>query len=135
MLNSHLSRKVYLKIISASIFILLYWKGIASTNIILEAIVILKNSYARATQEGKMTEHRKLLARILDVDHFELKNSKQVFLIKSKPPFRPIFQVAIKNEESNNDIIGVPSTYKVKKPPAFPVGTGGTLQEDYWLRR
>jgi site-specific DNA recombinase len=69
-------------------------------------------------------EKRKLLQTMLDAVYFEAKKTKSIVLIRPKPPFRPIFQVAVRKAGSDICIINEPSRYKVENPPVFVVETG-----------
>ena len=75
-------------------------------------------------KEANEQERRKLLLIMLDAVYFETKITKSIVLIKSKPPFRPIFQVAVRKAGSDICIINEPSRYKVENPPVFVVETG-----------
>jgi site-specific DNA recombinase len=85
----------------------------------------------RLWMEANEQERRKLLLTMLDAVYFEAKKTKSIVLIKPKPPFRPIFQVAVKKAGSDIRIINESSRYKVENPPVFVVETG----EDRPLRQ
>jgi site-specific DNA recombinase len=75
-------------------------------------------------KEANEQERRKLLLIMLDAVYFEAKKTKSIVLIRPKPPFRPIFQVAVRKAGSDICIINEPSRYKVENPPVFVVETG-----------
>jgi site-specific DNA recombinase len=83
-------------------------------------ITNLPKLWAKANEQEK----RKLLQTMLDAVYFEAKKTKSIVLIRPKPPFRPIFQVAVRKAGSDICIINEPSRYKVENPPVFVVETG-----------
>jgi DNA invertase Pin-like site-specific DNA recombinase len=64
----------------------------------------LKNLWAEATVE----EQRKLLLTMLDGVYIDAKQTKSIVAIRPKPPFKPIFQVAVTKEGSDIRIINEP---------------------------
>ena len=75
-------------------------------------------------EEANEQEKRKLLQTMLDAVYFDTKKTKSIVAIKPKPPFRPIFQVAIRKNGSDIRIINESSRYKMENPPVFVVETG-----------
>ena len=59
-------------------------------------IMNLKNLWAEANIE----ERRKLLLTMLDAVYIDAKQTKSIVAIRPKPPFKPIFQVAVTKEGS-----------------------------------
>jgi hypothetical protein len=76
----------------------------------------LKNLWAEATIEEK----RKLLLTMLDGVYIDAKQTKSIVAIRPKPPFKPIFQVAVTKEGSNIRIINEP----IQGSSVFLVETG-----------
>jgi len=76
----------------------------------------LKNLWAEATVE----EQRKLLLTMLDGVYIDAKQTKSIVAIKPKPPFKPIFQVAVTREGSDIRIINEP----IQGSSVFLVETG-----------
>jgi site-specific DNA recombinase len=79
-------------------------------------IMNLKGLWAEANLEEK----RKLLLTMLDAVYVDAKKSKSIVAIRPKPPFKPIFQVAVAKEESEIRIINEP----IKGTSVFLVETG-----------
>jgi hypothetical protein len=79
----------------------------------------LKNLWAEATVE----EQRKLLLTMLDGVYIDAKQTKSIVAIKPKPPFKPIFQVAVTREGSDIRIINEP----IQGSSVFLVETGEAL--------
>jgi site-specific DNA recombinase len=55
-----------------------------------------------------MEEQRKLLLTMLDGVYIDAKQTKSIVAIRPKPPFKPIFQVAVTKEGSNIRITNEP---------------------------
>ena len=66
-------------------------------------------------------ERRKLLLTMLDAVYIDAKQYKTIVAIKPKPPFIPIFQVAVSKKESEIRILNEPL-----KGSVFVVETGET---------
>jgi hypothetical protein len=67
-----------------------------------------------------MEEQRKLLLSMLDAVYVDAKKSKSIVAIRPKPPFKPIFQVAVTKEGSDIRIINEP----IEGSSVFLVETG-----------
>ena len=76
----------------------------------------LKNLWAEASME----EQRKLLLTMLDAVYIDAKKTRSIVAIRPKPPFKPIFQVAVTKEGSDIRIINEP----LQGSPVFLVETG-----------
>jgi hypothetical protein len=76
----------------------------------------LKNLWAEASLE----EQRKLLLTMLDAIYIDAKKTRSIVAIRPKPPFKPIFQVAVTREGSDIRIINEP----IQGSPVFLVETG-----------
>jgi len=76
----------------------------------------LKNLWAEANLE----EQRKLLLTMLDAVYIDTRQTKSIVAIRPKPPFKPIFQVAVTKEGSDIRIINEP----IQGSPVFLVETG-----------
>ena len=83
----------------------------------------LKNLWAEATVE----EQRKLLLTMLDGVYIDAKQTKSIVAIRPKPPFKPIFQVAVTKEGSNIRIINEP----LQGSSVFLVETGEGRNQSY----
>ena len=79
-------------------------------------IMNLKNLWAEANLE----QRRKLLLTMLDAVYVDARKTKSIVAIKPKPPFKPIFQVAVAKEGSEIRIINEPT----KGTSVFLVETG-----------
>ena len=79
-------------------------------------IMNLKNLWAAAN----LAERRKLLLTMLDGVYIDAKQTKSIVAIRPKPPFKPIFQVAVTKEGSNIRIINEP----IQGSSVFLVETG-----------
>ena len=79
----------------------------------------LKNLWAEASME----EQRKLLLTMLDAVYIDARQTKSIVAIRPKPPFKPIFQVAVTKEGSDIRIINEP----LQGSPVFLVETGENL--------
>jgi hypothetical protein len=67
-----------------------------------------------------MEEQRKLLLTMLDAVYIDAKKTRSIVAIRPKPPFKPIFQVAVTKEGSDIRIINEP----IQGSPVFLVETG-----------
>jgi site-specific DNA recombinase len=67
-----------------------------------------------------MEEQRKLLISMLDAVYIDAEKTKIIIAIRPKPPFKPIFQVAVSREGSDIRIINEP----IKSSSVFLVETG-----------
>jgi site-specific DNA recombinase len=76
----------------------------------------LRNLWAEANLE----EQRKLLLTMLDAVYVDVKKTKSMVAIRPKPPFKPIFQVAVTKEGSDIRIVNEP----IQGSPVFLVETG-----------
>ena len=76
----------------------------------------LKNLWSGAS----MAEQRKLLLTMLDAVYVDAKQTRSIVAIRPKPPFKPIFQVAVTKEGADIRIINEP----VQGSPVFLVETG-----------
>jgi hypothetical protein len=63
---------------------------------------------SKLRSEANLEERRKLLLTMLDAVYFEVKKTKSIVAIKPKPPFKPIFQVAVNKVGSDIRIINEP---------------------------
>jgi hypothetical protein len=86
----------------------------------------LKNLWANASME----EQRKLLLTMLDAVYIDARQTKSIVAIWPKPPFKPIFQVAVTREGSDIRIINEP----IQGSPVFLVETGEGLYVQYFQR-
>jgi site-specific DNA recombinase len=64
----------------------------------------LKNLWA----EASLAERRKLRFSMLDAVYVYAKKARSIVAIRPKPPFKPIFQVAVAKEGSEIRIINKP---------------------------
>ncbi len=85
--------------------------------------------------EANFEEKRKLLLAMLDAVYFEVKKIKSIVAVRPKPPFKPIFQVAVSKVGSDIRIINEP----LKDSSVFVVETGEspTVPEtrfDIWMK-
>ena len=64
---------------------------------------------------------------MLDAVYIDAKKYKTIVAIKPKPPFIPIFQVAVSKKESDIRIINEPLNSLSKVPSVFLVETGEAL--------
>lgn len=71
--------------------------------------------WAGATLE----ERRKLLLTMLDAVYVDAKAEKNIVAIKPKPPFRPVFQVALTKEESGVILLNGPPDESPEAPLCF----------------
>jgi site-specific DNA recombinase len=76
---------------------------------------------------ANIEEKRNLLLTMLEAVYFDVKQTKSIVAIKPKPPFRPIFQVAVTREGSGIHIIKNESSDSTSKNSSvFMVETGET---------
>jgi site-specific DNA recombinase len=80
----------------------------------------LPNLWVSANSE----ERRRLLLTMLDAIYLDGKKTKSIMTIKPKPPFIPIFRVAVSKNESDVSIINEPLNFPSKVPSVFRVETG-----------
>ena len=81
---------------------------------------ILINNLPSLWTEANMEERRKLLLTMLDAVYIDAKKTKSIVAIKPKPPFKPIFQVAVTKKDSDIRILNEP----YKGTSVFLVETG-----------
>jgi chromosome segregation ATPase len=74
--------------------------------------------------DANLEERWKLLLSMLDAVYFDTKKTKSIVAIRPKPPFRPIFQVAVTRADAEIRIIKEPSDFLPKDSPVFLVETG-----------
>nr|BEL01456.1 hypothetical protein DMOBY_13090 [Dehalococcoides mccartyi] len=81
--------------------------------------------------KANLTEQRKILLTMLDGVYVDVKERRSVIAVKAKPPFRPIFQVAVARKESKIHIINEPLSHEPNGSSVFLVetGEGWTLPE------
>jgi hypothetical protein len=80
---------------------------------------------------ANMEEKRNLLLTMLEAVYFDVKQTRSIVAIKPKPPFKPIFQVAVTHEGSGIHIIkNEPSKSESKNSSVFLVETGETSGHD-----
>jgi len=72
---------------------------------------------------ANLEERRKLLLTMLDAVYVDAKKTKSIVTIKPKPPFMPVFQVAVSKEGSNIQLYK--STYPLSKADMNRVSGGG----------
>ncbi|OBW62403.1 MAG: serine recombinase [Dehalococcoides mccartyi] len=58
--------------------------------------------------KATLSEQRKLLLTMLDAVYIDFKKSKSIIAVKPKPPFKPIFQVAVSKKDSKIRILNEP---------------------------
>jgi site-specific DNA recombinase len=86
----------------------------------------LINHLPELWSEANMDEKRDLLLTMLEAVYFDVKQTRSIIAIKPKPPFRPIFQVAVTHEGSRIHIIkNEPLNSSFKGSAVFLVETGG----------
>jgi len=74
---------------------------------------------------ANIEEKRNLLLTMLEAIYFYVKQTRSIVAIKPKPPFKPIFQVAVTREGSGIHIIkNEPSDSTSKNSSVFLVETG-----------
>jgi site-specific DNA recombinase len=79
-------------------------------------IMDLPRLWANTNQE----ERRKLLLTMLDAVYVDAKQTKSIIAIKPKPPFKPVFQVAVSRKGSKIRILNEP----INGSSVFVVETG-----------
>jgi site-specific DNA recombinase len=72
---------------------------------------------------ANLEERRKLLLAMLDAVYVDAKKYKSIVAIKPKPPFIPIFRVAVSKKESDIRIINEPLETSSKVPSVLLVET------------
>ena len=72
---------------------------------------------------ANMEEQRKLLLTMLDAVYVDAKKTRSIVAIRPKPPFKPIFQVAVTKEGSEIRILNEP----IESSSVFLVETGEAL--------
>jgi hypothetical protein len=88
-------------------------------------IMNLKQLWASANLE----ERRKLLLAMLEAVYVDAKQTRSIVALRPKPPFRPIFQVAISREDSDIRLINEPLELKSNGSSVFQVETGENIIE------
>jgi hypothetical protein len=76
--------------------------------------------------EANLEERRKLLLTMLEAVYVDAKQYKIIVAIKPKPPFIPIFRVAVSKKGSDIRILNEPLKTSSKVPSVFVVETGET---------
>ena len=77
---------------------------------------------------ANLEEKRTLLLTMLEAVYFDVKQTRSIVAIKPKPPFKPIFQVAVTREGSGIHIIkNESSNNESKNSSVFMVETGEAL--------
>ena len=61
---------------------------------------------------------------MLDAVYIDAKQTRSIVTVRPKPPFRPIFQVAISREDSDIRLINEPLDVQSKGSAVFLVETG-----------
>lgn len=74
--------------------------------------------------KANLTEQRKILLTMLDGVYVDVKQSRSVIAVKVKPPFKPIFQVAVSKKESRIRILNEPLGTSPAGSSVFLVETG-----------
>jgi site-specific DNA recombinase len=82
----------------------------------------LINSLPKLWQEATAEERKGIVLSILDAVYVDAKKYKTIVATKPKPPFRPIFQVAVSKKGSLIRILNEP----LKGSSVFVVETGET---------
>jgi site-specific DNA recombinase len=80
----------------------------------------LINNLPELWQKANAGERRNIVLSLLDAVYVDAKKYKNIVAIKPKPPFRPIFQVAVSKKGSAIRIINEP----LKGSSVFMVETG-----------
>ena len=96
---------------------------VPEVNAVEEAGKLLDNLPSLWTS-ASLEEKRKLLLTMLDAVYVEAKQTNSIVAVKPKPPFRPVFQVAVTKAGSEIRILNESSNYKLKYPAVFLVETG-----------
>jgi site-specific DNA recombinase len=97
----------------------------------LESLVVPEINSAREAGEliynlpklwnaADLSQKRKLVLSMLDAVYIEPKQTKSIVAIKPKPPFRPIFQVAVSKKDADIRIL----SDSLKNSPVLMVETG-----------
>ncbi len=73
----------------------------------------------RLWAEATLEERRKLLLTMLDAVYVDAKEDKSIVALKAKPPFRPIFEVALTKEESGVVLLKWPPDESPEAPLCF----------------
>jgi len=68
---------------------------------------LIKN-LGKLWKDANLEEQKKLLLTMLDGVYIDAKQTKSIVAIRPKPPFKPIFQVAVTKEGSDIRIINEP---------------------------
>jgi len=74
--------------------------------------------------EVNLKERRKLLLTMLDAVYVDAKETKSIMAIRTKPPFIPIFKVAVSRKESDVLILNEPLDSSSMVSSVFLVETG-----------
>ncbi|MPL61614.1 hypothetical protein SDC9_07191 [bioreactor metagenome] len=74
--------------------------------------------------KANLSEQRKILLTMLDGVYVDVKEHRSVIAVKAKPPFRPIFQVAVSKKESKIHILNEPLSHEPSGSSVFLVETG-----------
>ncbi|AGG08488.1 hypothetical protein btf_1423 [Dehalococcoides mccartyi BTF08] len=82
--------------------------------------------------KANLSEQRKILLTMLDAVYVDVKEHRSVIAVKAKPPFRPIFQVAVSKKESKIHILNEPLSHEPSGSSVFLVETG---EGQMWLER
>jgi site-specific DNA recombinase len=70
------------------------------------------------------SERRRLVVSVLEAVYVDAKKTKSIVAIKPKPPFIPVFLMAVSKKESDIRIINEPLNSLSKVPSVFLVETG-----------
>jgi site-specific DNA recombinase len=84
----------------------------------------LINSLPVLWASANLEERRKLSLTMLDAVYVEAKKTKSIVAIKPKPPFIPIFRVAVSKKDADIRILNEPLETPSKVPSVFMVETG-----------
>jgi hypothetical protein len=87
---------------------------------------LIKN-LGKLWKDANLEEQKKLLLTMLDGVYIDAKQTKSIVAIRPKPPFKPIFQVAVTKEGSEIRIINEP----IKGTSVFLVETGEGRNQSY----
>lgn len=83
-------------------------------------IMNLPSLWSKAT----LSEQRKILVTMLDAVYIDFKKSRSIIAVKPKPPFKPIFQIAVSKKGSKIHILNEPLSDKPNGSSLFLVETG-----------
>jgi site-specific DNA recombinase len=75
-------------------------------------------------KSANLEERRQLLLTMLDAVYIDAKQTKSVVALKPKPPFRPVFQVAVARNSSKMRLIKDGDPDSSRPPSVFVVETG-----------